>query len=58
MVRCCCLFMLMMVLQGCVHKIVTVPIKTAYKTTKYAVKGTVAVAGLAIPDGHELEDKD
>ena len=30
-------------LQACVHKIVTVPAKVAYKTTKGVVKGTVAV---------------
>ena len=26
-------------LQGCIHKIVTVPVKIAYKTTKGVVKG-------------------
>ena len=36
-----CIFML----QGCVHKVVTVPVKVAYKTTKGVVKGTAAVAG-------------
>ena len=30
-------------LQGCIHKVVTVPAKVAYKTTKYAVKGTAVV---------------
>ena len=30
-------------LQGCIHKVVTVPVKVAYKTTKVAVKGTAAV---------------
>ena len=38
------------ILQGCIHKVVTVPAKVAYKTTKYAVKGTAAV-GAAIPMG-------
>ncbi|MFU9044927.1 NF038104 family lipoprotein [Acinetobacter tibetensis] len=49
-------------LQGCIHKIVTVPIKVAYKTTKGVVKGTVAVVGAVIPDGDdedsEQNDKD
>lgn len=43
-------------LQGCIHKIVTVPVKVAYKTTKVAVKGTAAVVGAIIPDGDD-EDK-
>ena len=42
-------------LQGCVHKLVTVPVKVAYKTTKYAVKGTAAVVGAVIPDGDDEE---
>ncbi|MBO1531953.1 NF038104 family lipoprotein [Psychrobacter sp. F1192] len=36
-------------LQACVHKIVTVPTKVAYKTTKGVVKGTVAVGKAIIP---------
>ena len=44
-------------LQGCIHKVVTVPAKVAYKTTKYAVKGTAAVMGAAIPDGDDEEDE-
>jgi hypothetical protein len=44
-------------LQGCIHKIVTVPVKVAYKTTKGVVKGTTAVVGAIIPDGEE-EDSD
>ncbi|MCL6230480.1 MULTISPECIES: NF038104 family lipoprotein [Acinetobacter] len=43
-------------LQGCIHKIVTVPVKVAYKTTKGVVKGTAAVVGAVIPDGDEDED--
>ena len=43
------------ILQGCVHKIVTVPVKVAYKTTKGVVKGTVAVTKAVIPS--ESEDK-
>lgn len=38
-------------LQGCIHKVVTVPVKVAYKTTKVAVKGTAAVVGAAIRMG-------
>ena len=36
-------------LQGCVHKLVTVPVKVAYRTTKGVVKGTVAVGKAVIP---------
>ena len=42
-------------LQGCVHKLVTVPVKVAYKTTKGVVKGTAAVVGAVIPDGDDEE---
>ena len=48
-----CIFML----QGCVHKLVTVPVKVAYNTTKGVVNGTAAVAGAVIPDGDD-EEKD
>ena len=44
-------------LQGCIHKVVTVPVKVAYKTTKVAVKGTAAVVGAVIPDGDDDDDK-
>ena len=44
-------------LQGCITKIVTVPVKVAYKTTKSVVKGTAAVVGAVIPDGDD-EDQD
>jgi hypothetical protein len=40
-------------LQGCITKIVTVPVKVAYKTTKGVVKGTAAVVEAIIPDGEE-----
>lgn len=49
-----CIFML----QGCIHKVVTVPVKVAYKTTKGVVKGTAAVVGAVIPDGEDDEKKD
>ena len=42
-------------LQGCIYKIVTVPVKVAYKTTKGVVKGTAAVVGADIPDGDDEE---
>ncbi|WP_109440781.1 NF038104 family lipoprotein [Acinetobacter haemolyticus] len=45
----------MSLLQGCIHKVVTVPVKVAYKTTKGVVKGTAAVVGAVIPDGDEDE---
>ncbi|OTG83440.1 hypothetical protein B9T33_03305 [Acinetobacter sp. ANC 5054] len=45
-------------LQGCIHKIVTVPVKVAYKTTKGVVKGTAAVVGAIIPDGDDEEDEE
>ncbi|SNT69610.1 NF038104 family lipoprotein [Psychrobacter sp. LV10R520-6] len=44
-------------LQACVHKLVTVPVKVAYKTTKGVVKGTVAVTKAIIPGGNEEEDQ-
>ena len=48
----------MFFLQGCIHKIVTVPVKVAYKTTKGLVKGTAAVVGAVIPDGDDEESSD
>ena len=49
-----CVFML----QGCINKLVTVPVKVAYKTTKGVVKGTAVVVGAVIPDGDDEEQKD
>lgn len=43
----------MLLLQGCITKIVTVPVKVAYKTTKGVVKGTAAVVGAVISDGDD-----
>jgi len=43
-------------IQGCVHKLVTVPVKVAYKTTKGVVKGTVAVGKAIIPGGKKDDD--
>lgn len=47
----------MLFLQGCIYKLVTVPVKVAYKTTKGVVKGTAAVVGAVIPDGDEEDSK-
>lgn len=47
-----------LILQGCIHKVVTVPVKVAYKTTKGVVKGTVAVVGAVIPDGDDDDEKE
>lgn len=43
-------------LQGCITKIVTVPVKVAYKTTKGVVKGTAAVVGAVIPDEDDQDE--
>jgi len=44
-------------LQACMAtKLVTVPVKVAYGTTKAVVKGTGAVVGAAIPDDDEQND--
>ncbi len=48
----------MFFLQGCIHKLVTVPVKVAYKTTKGVVKGTAAVVGAVIPDGDDEDESD
>ncbi|AMW78468.1 hypothetical protein AMD27_05920 [Acinetobacter sp. TGL-Y2] len=48
----------MIFLQGCIHKLVTVPVKVAYKTTKGVVKGTAAVVGAVIPDGDDEDESD
>ena len=48
----CCLL-----LQGCVYKIVTVPVKAVYTVGKYTVKGTAAVVGAVITDGDGDDDE-
>lgn len=46
-------------LQGCMAtKLVTVPVKVAYGTTKVVVKGTGAVVGAVIPDGDDAQSED
>lgn len=47
-----------LMLQGCIHKLVTVPVKVAYKTTKGVVKGTTAVVGAVIPDGDDEDNQE
>ena len=46
-----------MLLQGCIYKVVTVPVGIAYKTTKGVVKGTAIVVGAVIPDGEDDDGK-
>lgn len=46
-------------LQGCMAtKLITVPVKVAYGTTKVVVKGTSAVVGAAIPDSDDEQSED
>lgn len=53
------LLMVSLSLQGCVHKVVTVPVKIAYGATKGVVKGTTKVVKAVIPgDSKEKQDKD
>lgn len=48
-----------LVLQGCMAtKLVTVPVKVAYGTTKAVVKGTGAMIGAVIPDGDDEQSED
>ena len=47
-----------LILQGCVHKVVTVPVKVAYTATKGVVKGTVAVTKAIIPGDSKDKDKE
>jgi len=53
MIRVISILACVVMLQGCITKIVTVPVKIAYKTTKGVVKGTAAVVGAVIPDGDD-----
>ena len=56
-IRVLALAVCVVMLQGCIHKLVTVPVKVAYKTTKGVVKGTAAVVGAVIPDEDDQKDK-
>ncbi|MCM1934970.1 NF038104 family lipoprotein [Acinetobacter radioresistens] len=53
MIKTMAILISILMLQGCIHKVVTVPVKVAYKTTKGVVKGTAAVVGAVIPDGDD-----
>lgn len=58
MIRVISMLACIMMLQGCITKIVTVPVKAAYGVTKGVVKGTAAVVGAVIPDGDDDEKKE
>ncbi|OTG87579.1 hypothetical protein B9T31_03515 [Acinetobacter sp. ANC 4558] len=49
--------MTMLLLQGCITKLVTVPVGIAYDVTKGAVKGTAAVVGAVLPDDDDEENE-
>lgn len=55
MIKWACIFTTILLLQGCITSIVTLPVKVAYKTTKGVVKGTTAVVGAVIPDGDKKD---
>ena len=57
MIRCLATLACVLMLQGCITKVVTVPVKVAYGTTKAVVKGTAAVVSAAIPDGDDEKDE-
>ena len=57
MMRCVVIFACVFMLQGCITKLVTVPVEVAYGTTKAVVKGTAAVVGAVIPDGDDDKDQ-
>ncbi|WP_019518921.1 NF038104 family lipoprotein [Faucicola boevrei] len=50
------LLLLALSLQGCVHKVVTVPVKVAYKATKGVVKGTTKVVKAVVPGDSDKKD--
>ena len=50
--------MMSLFLSGCLTKVVTTPVKVAYKTTKYAVKGTAKVVRAVVPGGKDDDKKD
>ena len=57
MMRCVVIFACVFMLQGCITKLVTVPVEVAYGPTKAVVKGTAAVVGAVIPDGDDDKDQ-
>ncbi|MBR7558960.1 NF038104 family lipoprotein [Mycobacterium tuberculosis] len=46
------------ILQGCVHNVVTVPVKVAYTATNGVVQGTGAVTKAIIPGDSKDKDKE
>lgn len=57
MTKLCCIVAAMLLLQGCITSVVTLPVKVAYGATKGVVKGTAAVVGAVIPDGDDKDKK-
>ena len=47
-----------LLLQGCITSVVTLPVKVAYKATKGVVKGTAAVVRAVTPDGDDEDKKE
>ncbi|WP_231867664.1 NF038104 family lipoprotein [Snodgrassella sp. CFCC 13594] len=50
------LFAGLLSLQGCVTKLVTVPVKVVYGTTKLVAKGTYHAVKAVIPDGQKKNE--
>ena len=48
----------MLSLQGCITKVVTVPVKVAYTAGKGVVKGTAAVVGAVTSDDEEKQSEE
>lgn len=57
MTKIICICASVVLLQGCITSVVTLPVKVAYKTTKGVVKGTTGVVKAVIPDGDDDKDK-
>lgn len=57
MTKIICICASVLLLQGCITSVVTLPVKVAYKTTKGVVKGTAGVVKAVIPDGED-DNKD
>lgn len=52
------IFTATLLLQGCITKVVTVPVKAAYTVTKGVVKGTAKVVESVIPGKDDDDKKD
>ncbi|WP_111891756.1 NF038104 family lipoprotein [Acinetobacter sp. MB5] len=57
MKRLCIILATVVLLQGCITSLVTVPVKIAYEATKGVVKGTAAVVRAVTPDKDDDKDK-